>query len=83
VLKKYGGTPVAPKPAARNPEISANPASSGRSIAILPIPNLTGANGPGSFNNNGSGDVASVDPRNPYDVYGKINRTGLNVVDVG
>ena len=83
VLKKYGGTPVAPKPAARNPEISANPASSGRSIAILPIPNLTGTNGPGSFNNNGSGDVASVDPRNPYDVYGRINRTGLNVVDVG
>jgi muramidase (phage lysozyme) len=72
-----------PKPAAANPEISANPASSGRSIAILPIPNLTGTNGPGSFNNNGSGDVASVDPRNPYDVYGRINRTGLNVVDVG
>jgi hypothetical protein len=76
-----------PQPAAKpSPQPArkiSSTAGSGPKVAIVPIPNLTGSNGPGSFNNNGSGDVASVDPRNPYDVYGRINRTGLNVVDVG
>jgi hypothetical protein len=73
-----------PQPAAKpSPQPTrkiSSTAGSGPKVAIVPIPNLTGSNGPGSFNNNGSGDVASVDPRNPYDVYGRINRTGLNVV---
>jgi hypothetical protein len=80
-------TPPPPQPAAKpSPQPTrkiSSTAGSGPKVAIVPIPNLTGSNGPGSFNNNGSGDVASVDPRNPDDVYGRINRTGLNVVDVG
>ena len=74
---------VAPTPSRRNAdEVSATP-SNGRSIAVVPVPQLTGSDGSGSFNSNGSGDVASVDPSNRDDVYGRLYRTGWNVVDVG
>ena len=74
---------VAPTPSRRNAdEVSATP-SNGRSIAVVPVPGITGSNGGGAFTNNGSEAVASVDPSNGDDVYGRLYRTGWNVVDVG
>ena len=49
-----------PRPA-RNPEVSATPSSSGRSVAVVPLP-VTGNDMPGSVNPGGSSEIASLDP---------------------
>lgn len=90
VLSIYNGrktqpTPPSPTPAAQpapkpTRPAAANPSSpTGRPVAVLPIP-ITGTGGIGAGNNNGSGDVASVNPSNMSDVYGQLYRTGWNVV---
>lgn len=74
---------AAPAPPRRNADqVSAAP-SNGRSIAVVPVPSMTGNNSPGSFNPPGSSELASVNPSNSNDVYGRLNRTAWNVVDVG
>jgi hypothetical protein len=73
-------SPAQPAPPRRTPDqVSATP-SSGPRVAVVPVPQLAGGDSPGSFNSNGSGAVASVDPKNYEDVYGKLYRTGWNVV---
>ena len=81
-LKRSVTPPPTPTPTPPR-EVSSTPSNGGRSIAIVPIPQLTGSTGGGAFTNNGSSEMASVNASNDSDVYGKIFRTGWNIVDLG
>lgn len=83
--KNLKGSVTPPPTATPTPprEVSATSSNGGRSIAIVPIPQLTGSTGGGAFTNNGSSEMASVNASNDSDVYGKIFRTGWNIVDLG
>ncbi len=61
-------------------QVSATP-STGRQVAILPIPQMMGGDSPGAFNNNGTETVASIDAKNPTDYYS--GRFAWNIMDVG